>query len=950
MSKYLEVIGAKTHNLKNVSVKIPKNKMTVITGVSGSWKSSLAFNTIYNVGQQKYLESLSSYARMFIGGMKEEAEVSEIIGLSPTISIDQKTTSKNPRSTVGTITEIFDYYKLLFLNVGIRKCIDCGTVVKKDSISDIIETLWKCTQNDKFIIKAPLKDDFEDFEAIKKEVLDLWFIRFSINGEIITINDEKEITDIKDIFIVIDRLVIKDYSDKDSADTKRLKDSIELAYKIGKGLLQIEVIAEKKNESYDFSRIFVCSDCGHIPAELTISSFSFNSHAGACQECHGLWVKKVFLEEKIINQRLTLLEWAVIAPGFGGDYFFALIEEVGKKNKINLNTNYKLLSKREKDIVLHGTWDKKYNVTFTNEQGVKNTYNSRFEWVIETLTRRYYDGWADKWNYDDFIMDMDCNLCDGHRLNQETLNVFLGDINIWILADMSVTESINFLKTITLNESQKKIAQKILTNATERLEFLAGVGLNYMTISRKAWTLSWWEAQRIRLATQLWTRLEGIIYVLDEPSIGLHPRDNDMLINNLKKLRDIWNTLIVVEHDEDIMRESDYIIDIGPWAWVHGWEICATGTMKEIMWDKNSVTWPYLNGNRNVMIKRGFRPSYSDLKKNNKILQILWAKQNNLQDIDVSIPLSNFVVVTGVSWSWKSSLVNDILANHLANELNRAKRNVGLHREILGLEHLDKTVIIDQSPIGKTPRSNPATYTGVFTPIRDVFALNQEAQIRGYGPGRFSFNTKQGRCEACDGDGVKKIEMHFLPPVYVECESCSGKRYNSETLQIKYKGKTISDVLEMTIEEASEFFTSHPKIKRTLDVLMQVGLWYIKLWQSSTTLSGWESQRVKLSTELSKRSTSKTFYILDEPTTGLHFQDVDRLLMILHSLVDKWNTVLVIEHNMDVIMNADHIIDIGPSGWNAWGKLMCEWNIEDIENCSESFTGQAILKYKHKSC
>ncbi len=945
MSKYLEVIWAKTHNLKNISVKIPKNKMTVITGVSWSGKSSLAFNTIYNVWQQKYLESLSSYARMFIGWMNEEADVAEINWLSPTISIDQKTTSKNPRSTVGTITEIYDYYKLLFLNLWIRNCIKCWTVVKKDSMVDIIAFLSKLDDNTKYIIKAPIKWKFKSFNDLKKEVLNLGFIRFSIWEEIYTVNDDLEISDFSSVFIVIDRLVKKDYSDNESSDTKRLKDSLELSYKIWKWQLSIDVLWEK---SMSFSNVFICSNCWHIPTELNISSFSFNSHSWACPECHWLWVKKVFLEEKIINERLTLLEWAVIAPWFWWDYFFSLIEVVWKANKIDLNTNYSLLSKREKDIILNGTWNKMYSVTYVNESGVKNTYNSRFEWIINTLTRRYYEWWNEKWIYDDYIIDMDCHLCDGNRLNQESLSVHINNLNIWEMSNLSVTKSINFIKSIKMTESQEKITKKVMKNAVERLEFLAWVWLTYMTISRKAGTLSWWEAQRIRLATQIWTKLEWIIYVLDEPSIWLHPRDNDMLIDNLKKLRDIWNTLLIVEHDEDIMRECDHIIDIWPGAWVHWWEIVAEWTIHEIIANSNSVTWPYLDWSRNVIVKRWFRPSFSDLKTNWKVIEMIGATQFNLKNIDVTIPLSNFVVVTWVSWSGKSSLVNDILANYLANELNRAKREVWAIKKITWLENLDKVVIIDQSPIWKTPRSNPATYTWVFTFIRDVFALSEDAQLRWFWPGRFSFNTKQWRCDECDWDWVKKIEMHFLPPVYVECETCNWKRYNSETLQIKYKWKSISDVLDMTVEEWLDFFAKHSKIKKILKVLDEVWLGYIKLWQSSVTLSGWEAQRIKLATELSKRSTGKTFYILDEPTTWLHFQDVDKLLNILHSLVDIWNSVLVIEHNMDVIMNADYIIDIWPDGWDKGGELLIAWTVEEVKNCNKSFTWIAIEKYMNK--
>lgn len=918
--------------------------MTVITWLSWSGKSSLAFNTIYTVGQQKYLESLSSYARMFIGGMKEEADVDEIKWLSPTISIDQKTTNKNPRSTVWTITEIYDYYKLLYLNIWERKCSECGTIVKKDSIRDIIEFLSGLGLWTKYMIKSPLskKAWFNSFDEVKKEVLDKGFIRFTISWKQYTINDElKDSIKLDNIDIIIDRLVVADYSDNESSDTKRLKDSLELAFKVWNGLINIEVLKEDKSFIESFSNIFVCSKCWHIPKELNISSFSFNSHAWACQDCHWLWVKMVFLEEDIINYKLTPAEWAVIAPWFGGDYFFALLKEVSVHNDLDINKKYKDLTPKQKNLILYWTWDKIYKVKFKNDSWQENTYTSRFEWVINTLERRFYEWWIEKWNYDNFITEVTCPTCNWYRLNKESLSVYLKGLNIGELSNLSVDKSIAFLSTLELSKTSEKIVSKVLKNAKERLEFLGWVWLDYMTISRKSWTLSWWEAQRIRLATQIWTKLEWIIYVLDEPSIGLHPRDNDMLINNLKRLRDIWNTLIIVEHDEDIMRESDHIIDIWPWAWIHGWEIIAEGKMEDIINKDASVTWPYLSWEKIINVDR---------KKRNidKMLDIIWASQNNLKNIDVSIPLWNFVVVTGVSWGWKSSLVNDILANYLANKLNRAKRTVWKVNEIIWLEHLDKTVIIDQSPIWKTPRSNPATYTQVFTPIREVFAETSEAKIRWYGPWRFSFNTRQWRCEVCEWEWVKKIEMHFLPPVYVECESCNWKRYNSETLSIKYKWKNIADVLDMTVEEALDFFSTHPKVSRILKTLNMVWLWYIKLWQSSTTLSGWEAQRIKLSTELSKKSTSKTFYILDEPTTGLHFWDVDKLLHILHSLVDKWNSVLVIEHNMDVIMNADYIIDIWPSWWDKWWELMVAWSIEDIKKCRRSFTGQAIKKYLSK--
>jgi len=968
MSKYLEIYWAKTHNLKNITVKIPKNKITVITGVSWSGKTSLAFNTIYNVGQQKYLESLSSYARMFVWKMSEEAEVEEIKWLSPTISIDQKTTSKNPRSTVWTITEIYDYYKLMYLNIWKRKCVKCKNMVKKDSIDDIIDYLLPLKNDTKFIIKAPIKWNFLNFEELKKEVLNIWFIRFSIWKKIYTINDEIDTPPQPspfrrgsknhapllegeglggEVYIIIDRLTKQDYKDQNSSNTKRLKDSLSLWFKIWKWLLNIEIL-EKEEKS--FSNIFICSDCWHIPIPLSISNFSFNSHAWACTKCHWLWIKKIFLEDKITNPNLTLLEWAVIASWFWWNYFFALIKEVWEQNDINLNKKYKLLTKKEKDIVLYWTKNKIYKVKFVNEYWESKIYNSKFEWVINTLERRYFNSETERWVYDDYIMDIHCPACKWYRLNKESLSVYLKWLNIWELSDLSIDKAIKFFKDFKLTTGEQKISQKVLKNIIERLEFLSWVWLDYISISRKAWTLSGWESQRIRLATQIWTKLEWIIYILDEPSIWLHSKDNNLLISNLKKLRDIWNTLIVVEHDEDIMRESDYIIDIWPWAWIHWWEIVAKWNIEEIISNKNSITWPYLNGSKNSPLNPFPSKKWKTRRKNfTKFLEIVWAKENNLKNLQVKIPLWNFVVITWVSWSWKSSLVNDILANYLANNLNRAKRKIWLVDRINWLEYLDKVVIIDQSPIWKTPKSNPATYTQVFTPIREVFAMTQEAQIRWYWPGRFSFNTKIWRCNECDWNWLKKIEMHFLPPVYVECESCNWSRYNRETLQIKYRWKTISDVLNMTVEEAIDFFINHPRIIKILKTLFSVWLGYIKLWQSSTTLSGWEAQRVKLSTELSKRSTWKTFYILDEPTTGLHFQDVEKLLTILHSLVDKWNSVLVIEHNMDIIINSDYIIDIWPEWWDKWWEIVFTWTIEDMKNCKNNHTAEAVNKYFNKN-
>ena len=946
MSKFLEVHGARTHNLKNVSVQIPKTNMVIITGLSGSGKSSLAFNTIYSIWQQKYLESLSSYARMFVGGMKEEAEVDEIIGLSPTISIDQKTTNRNPRSTVGTITEIYDYYKLLYLNIWERRCVKCDNIIKKDSIQDIVRYLSSFDVDTRFIIKAPLFHNKNDIEAetIKKEVLDLGFIRFHVtkvwwDSITYTVNDDIKIEPwaAYDVDIIVDRLTIKDYSDRDSADTKRLKDSLELAFSSWEWKLSTEIMLPKKSELKMFSSVFICSHCGHVPEELNISSFSFNSHSGACQWCHGLGVKMVFLEENIVNPNLSLEEWAILPPGFG-NYFMSLIKQVGQKYDIRTNVPYKNLTADERKKVMYGTWEEMYKVNFVNDTGRSNTYNSRFEWVIKTLTRRYFEGSSDKVHYNNFITNISCPDCNGQRLKNESLSVYLWWINIWTLSDMSVTESIKFLKSLDFSENEKKIAAKVLKNIIERLEFLAWVWLDYMTLSRKANTLSGWEAQRIRLATQIGVKLEGIIYVLDEPSIWLHPRDNEMLIKNLKKLRDIWNTLIVVEHDEDIMRQSDYIIDIWPWAWIHGGEVVAEWTLKEIIANPKSITAPYLSGKKKVEVTKKER-------KIEKYLEIHGATQHNLKNIDVKIPIGNLTVVTWVSGSGKSSLINDILSKYLANTLNRASKEVWAYREITGVEAFDKVLTIDQSPIWKTPRSNPATYTWVFTHIREVFAESYDAKLRWYAPGRFSFNTKSGRCQVCEWDWVKKIEMHFLPPVYTQCESCDGRRFNSETLEIKYKGKTISDVLNFTVEEAHSFFTNHPKISKILKVLEDVGLNYIKLWQPSTTLSGWEAQRIKLATELSKRSTSKTIYILDEPTTGLHFQDVEKLLKILHHLVDKGNTVVVIEHNMNVIVNADHIIDIWPTWWDKWWTVVVEGSVEKVRKCKESFTGKAITQY-----
>lgn len=932
MSDFIQVLWANTHNLNNVDIKIPKWKMVVITWVSWSWKSSLAFNTIYSTGQKKYLESLSSYARMFIWWMTQEADVREITGLSPTISIDQKTVSNNPRSTVWTITEIYDYFKLLFLHLWERKCIKCWSLVKKDSIMDILSFLSKNSWK-KFLLKTKILDwEKLSKSRIKEEILSLWFIRFEIWWKVFSVNDDFDFSERDDVFAVVDRLVSKDKYDDESGDSKRVKDSLEVAFSVWKWKLEISFLWEDKN--HKFSNIFVCSNCWHIPQKLTISSFSFNSHNWACEACSWMGEKISFSEEKIINPNLSIEEWAIVVPGFNA-FYVSLLKTVWEKEGFRTDIPYKNYPQEIKDLILYWNW-KKYNVSHINWKK-RLDFESTLNGLINVLNKRYFS-WEDSSKLDDYASYIKCYECSWHRLNKESLSVFLEWKNIWEWVDMPADEILEEIKKVSYSKNKEKLVKPVLKNIVERIEFLCWVGLSYITLSRRANTLSWWEWQRIRLATQIWTKLEGIIYVLDEPSIWLHPRDNDMLINNLKKLRDIWNTLIIVEHDEDIMREADHIIDIWPWAWVHWWNVIFEWTFDEIIKSKNSVTWPYLSWEKEINISREKRKIWKKLK-------IRWAKENNLKNVNVDIPLSNLVVVTWVSWSWKSSLINDILANYLTNTLNRWSRQVWQVDKIEGVDNLDKVVVIDQSPIWKTPRSNPATYTWVFTHIREIFSQTQEAKIRWYAPWRFSFNTKWWRCDACDWDWVKKVEMHFLPPVYVTCEECLWTRYNRETLSIKYRWKTISEVLDTTIEDALEFFENHPKVKKILSVLNEVWLWYVKLWQSSLTLSWWEAQRIKLATELSKRSTWKTFYILDEPTTGLHFQDVDKLLHILHSLVDKWNSVLVIEHNMNVIMNWDYIIDIWKEWWNAWWNVVCRWNLKDIMKNEDSYTWKAIKKY-----
>lgn len=941
MSEFLEVNWARTHNLKNISVKIPKNKLVVITGVSGSGKSSLAFDTIYAEGQRRYLESLSTYARMIISGISEETKVDEIKWLSPTISINQKTVSSNPRSTVGTITEIYDFYRLLYLHIGIQKCPNHSEIIlKKDSLDDILNYIFDFKKWEKFLIMSPISKNIASFEEIKKEVLDLGFIRFMVGDEIFSIWDEIDLKFKKDekIYIVIDRLVVAEDLKTNENLLKRVKDSLAIAYKNGWNILQIYSLDTKKIKT--FSSDAICPICHYQLQDLSISNFSFNSHLWACPSCHWLGIKPVFLEENIINERLTINEWAIL-PWNQHKYYLEILNAVCRKYKIDWNKKYADLTKEQKNIILNWVPDI-FEIPFSFDDGERKLFKTKYEWIIPNLIRKYRESdnisETSLKKINQYITEMECSECDWYRLKQEYLHIFVGGKNIWELTNLSVAASIDFFKKIKLTEREKIISKNIFKNICERLEFLAGVGLDYITISRRANTLSGWESQRIRLATQIWTKLEWIIYVLDEPSIGLHSRDNNMLIQNLKKLASLGNTVIVVEHDEDIMRESDYIIDIWPRAWIHGWEIVFEGKFDEILKDKNSDTGAYLSNKKIVKLE----------KKQRKIqgyLEVIGARENNLKNIDVKIPLWLLTVITGVSGSGKSSLALDILSNYLLNTFLRSSRSVWKVKEIKWTQLLDKVIIIDQSPIWKTPHSNVATYTGVFTHIREVFAMTQDAQKRWFWIGRFSFNTRGWRCEVCEWSWVKKIEMHFLPDVYVECEKCLGTRYNTETLEVKYKWKNIAEVLAMDIEEVLEFFAAHPKIAKILNVLNDVGLGYIKLGQSAPTLSGWESQRIKLAFDLAKRSTTKTIYILDEPTTGLHFSDIQKLLNILDNLVDKWNTVLVIEHNLDLIANSDYVIDIWPEGWDKWWELIFSGKIEDILKIEKSHTGQALKTY-----
>lgn len=937
------VKGAKLHNLKNIDVEIPKNKLTVITGLSGSGKSSLAFDTIYAEGQRRYVESLSTYARQFLQ-LTEKPDVESIDGLSPAISIDQKTAPKNPRSTVGTITEVYDYLRLLFARVGTPHDPETGEPLTRQTTSQMVAKIMKFEPGQKMMLLAPVIDGRKGqhknvLDDIKKE----GFVRVRIDGEIYTIVDLPEIDEKKShtIEIVVDRLVTKDYSQADTeADKSRLGDSVETTVKFGNGKMRVLLV--DSGEVIEFSQKYA-SDTGMTSlGELEPRMFSFNSPHGACQSCHGLGYKQTLKPNLIIpNRRLSVSEGAIVpwsSSAASSGWYAKLLEAVFKAHGFDIDAPVNKLPNEAMEILFYGTDDQKYDVLAPNSSSMRGHYiSTKFEGVIPNLERRYSESDSDftKRKIEAFMKNETCSDCNGSRLRKEILHVLINKKSIIDVTQMTIEQAYKFVSNLELDESSAQIAKMVVAEIQSRLSFLLDVGLSYLSLDRRANTLSGGEAQRIRLATQIGSKLSGVLYVLDEPSIGLHQNDNDKLIQTLKELRDLGNTVIVVEHDNDTMLAADHIIDIGPGAGVHGGEVIFSGTPEEIMADANSETGAFLSGKKSIEIPKTRR------KGNGKSIKVIKAHENNLQNIDVEFPLGKFIAVTGVSGSGKSTLVNDILLKAVSSEVfARSKAEPGKHERIDGLEHVDKVINIDQSPIGRTPRSNPATYTGVFTEIRSIMSQTQEARMRGYKPGRFSFNVKGGRCEACSGDGVKKIEMHFLPDVYVTCDECKGRRYNRETLEITYRGKNISEILNMTVEEALSFFNAIPQIKNKLQTLCSVGLDYISLGQQANTLSGGEAQRIKLATELSKRSTGKTIYILDEPTTGLHFGDVKKLLMVLQKLVDKGNTVLTIEHNLDVVKCVDHVIDIGPLGGNKGGTVVCEGTPEQVANHASSVTGK----------
>ena len=939
--EYIKVRGANEHNLKNIDVDIPRNELVVLTGMSGSGKSSLAFDTIYAEGQRRYMESLSSYARQFLGQM-EKPVVERIDGLSPAISIDQKSTNRNPRSTVGTVTEIYDYFRLLYARIGIPHCPKCGKVIAKQSVDQMVDQVMALPEGTKIQLLAPVVRGRKGEHAkVLERAKRSGYVRVRIDGSLYELTEEIKLDkNIKhNIDIVVDRLVVK------QGIERRLTDSVENVLELADGLLVVDIIG---GEPMNFSQSFSCPDCGISISEVEPRSFSFNNPFGACPECFGLGYKMEFdVDLMIPDKSLSIKQGAIQVTGWQScadksSFTNAVLQALCKEYHFDLDTPFQDYPEKIQNILLHGTDGKEVEVHYVGQRG-RGVYPVAFEGLIKNAERKYKETFSEtmKQEYESFMRITPCRLCKGMRLKQESLAVTVCDKNIYDITSMSIQDLSEFLKDMKLTEQQQLIGKQVLKEIRARVGFLMDVGLDYLSLARATASLSGGEAQRIRLATQIGSGLVGVCYILDEPSIGLHQRDNDKLLNTLKSLRDLGNTLIVVEHDEDTMFAADYIVDIGPGAGSHGGEVVACGTAEEIMKVPESITGKYLSGELRIPVPEKRRKPTGTIK-------VIGAAENNLKNIDVEFPLGVMTCVTGVSGSGKSSLVNEILYKHLARDLNRARCIPGKHKDILGLEQLDKVIDIDQSPIGRTPRSNPATYTGVFDQIRDLFASTADAKAKGYGKGRFSFNVKGGRCEACGGDGIIKIEMHFLPDVYVPCEVCGGKRYNRETLDVKYKGKSIFDVLDMTVEEALTFFENVPSIRRKIETLYDVGLSYVKLGQPSTTLSGGEAQRIKLATELSKRSTGKTIYILDEPTTGLHFADVHKLVEILHRLADGGNTVVVIEHNLDVIKTADYIIDIGPEGGDKGGTVIAKGTPEEVAQNPKSYTGYYIQKMLDK--
>ena len=939
--QFIRIKGANEHNLKNISVDIPRNELVVLTGLSGSGKSSLAFDTIYAEGQRRYMESLSSYARQFLGQM-EKPNVESIEGLSPAISIDQKSTNRNPRSTVGTVTEIYDYFRLLYARVGIPHCPKCGREIKKQTVDQMVDVIMGLPERTKIQLLAPVVrgrkgEHVKLFEQAKKS----GYVRVMVDGSMYELTDEIKLDKNKkhNIEIVVDRLSIREGIEK------RLTDSIETTLKLADGIMTVDVIGGKP---INFSQSFACPDCEISIDEIEPRSFSFNNPFGACPDCFGLGYKMEFDAELMIpDERLSIDEGAIVVMGWQsvtdeGSFSRAIMKALADEYNFSLSTPFKDYPDEIKDIIINGTKGHSVKVYYRGQRG-EGVYDIAFEGLVRNVAKRYRETASEtsKQQYEEFMRITPCASCKGQRLKPTSLAVTVADKNIYEITNMPILDLQDFLQNMKLSERQLAIGSQILKEIRSRIQFLMDVGLDYLSLSRATGTLSGGEAQRIRLATQIGSGLVGVAYILDEPSIGLHQRDNDKLLKTLEHLRDLGNSVIVVEHDEDTMYAADYIVDIGPGAGRNGGQVVATGTAEQIMKCKESITGAYLSGRIKI-------PVPAKRRKPTGWIKVRGARENNLKNIDVDIPLGVFTCVTGVSGSGKSSLVNEILYKHLAKELNRARCIPGKHDGIDGVEQLDKVIDIDQSPIGRTPRSNPATYTGVFDMIRDLFAATSDAKERGYKKGRFSFNVKGGRCEACSGDGIIKIEMHFLPDVYVPCEVCGGKRYNRETLEVKYKGKSIYDVLDMTVEDAVEFFENVPSIKRKIETLNDVGLSYVKLGQPSTELSGGEAQRIKLATELSKRSTGKTIYILDEPTTGLHFADVHKLVDILHKLAESGNTVVVIEHNLDVIKTADYIIDMGPEGGARGGTVIAKGTPEEIVKVKESYTGQYVKKYLEK--